>query len=62
MKRLVITDKEHMKVILGALENQIWTIDAAKQKHIGIEDEELDRQRAEVEQVFLAVRKKVKGY
>ena len=60
-KRVSVTQDEQ-RIILGALENNIWTIDAAKNKHIGVEDSELDRQKADVEQVFIKLRKKFKGY
>ena len=58
-KRVTIT-REEQKIILEALQNQLWTYDTIKQQHIGIEDSEIDRQKAEVEQVYQKMKEKFK--
>lgn len=60
-KRITITCDEG-RIILEALQNQLWTYDTIKQQHIGIEDSEIDRQKAEVEQVYQTIKQKLKKH
>ena len=59
-KRLTMS-RDEIRLTMDALQCSMNQIEVAREKHV-LDDEELDRQKAEYETLFLRFRKLYKGY